>query len=249
LLDAMLGGPDESDNPAMRAGRAAYERHDYTAALDAWPRHLRHDRCALDGLRQGRSAEQVVMGIDQAQRDFLVCAVQSHIFNQVLDARLSGRGAGESGCGGAAFPKLIPGDLAWKHDNGAVFAVDPATAETENAPTGRVAALQVSPSGPMWGQAMPVPDGVPGQMERQALADFGLTPESFATPRATLQGFRRGLRTTLKDPDLSAGADEHGPFIRVAFELPRGCFATTAMREVMKPRQTGAALPEETDQS
>jgi tRNA(Glu) U13 pseudouridine synthase TruD len=29
--------------------------------------------------------------------------------------------------------------------------------------------------------------------------------------------------------------DEHGAYIRCAFELPRGSFATVVMRELMKP--------------
>jgi tRNA pseudouridine13 synthase len=238
LLDEMLGRPGPSDNPATRAGREAYERHDYAAALETWPRHLRHDRCALDGLRQGRSPQQVVMSIDQAQREFLVCALQSYVFNRVLERRLRAEV-------GTPFPQLMAGDLAWKHDNGAVFAVDRATAEKENAPGGRVPTMAVSPSGPMWGLSMLTAQGVPAQEERQALEDFGVTPESFAASAATIQGLRRPLRMIIKDPDISAGADDYGPYIRVAFELPRGCFATTVLREISKPQQTGATLPEE----
>jgi tRNA(Glu) U13 pseudouridine synthase TruD len=49
-----------------------------------------------------------------------------------------------------------------------------------------------------------------------------------------LEGKRRPLRVPLIDPEVEGGIDEYGPFVRCAFELPRGSFATVAMREVMK---------------
>ena len=36
---------------------------------------------------------------------------------------------------------------------------------------------------------------------------------------------------------IEGGVDEHGAYVRCAFELPRGCFATVVMREVMKPKE------------
>jgi len=64
LLDRMLGDPSESDSPQTRLGREAYEQGDYAAALEHWPKHLRHDRQALDPLRQHKSAQEAVMNID-----------------------------------------------------------------------------------------------------------------------------------------------------------------------------------------
>ena len=43
------------------------------------------------------------------------------------------------------------------------------------------------------------------------------------------------MRIQLKDTQVSAGADEHGPFICLQFTLPRGSFATIVTREVIKP--------------
>ena len=36
LLDQMLGRPGPIDSPALRAGRQAYERGDFAAALESW---------------------------------------------------------------------------------------------------------------------------------------------------------------------------------------------------------------------
>lgn len=231
MLDLMLGGPRDVDHEATRSGREAYERGDYEATLRAWPRHLRHDRQALDALRQGKAAEQAVMAIDRSQREFLISSVQSVVFNRVLDRRLRE----------GLFDRLVEGDLAWKHDSRAVFAVDRATKEVENGPAGRVSTMQVSPSGPMWGVGMPKAGGAAGQAELEALHGFGLSEADLVGgAQGKAEGGRRPLREFIRDPDVSCGADEHGPYVRLAFEMPRGCYATVVLREIMKPEPKDA---------
>jgi tRNA pseudouridine13 synthase len=223
FLDEMLGSDYDTESPYIVEGRAHYRAGDYTAALDVWPKTLRFDRQALDALRQGKPPAEAVRCIDRGQRDFLVSAWQSAVFNEVLGERV------RSG----SFDKLLPGDLAWKHDNRSVFAVDEATAEKENAPEGRVPRGEVSPSGPNWGAGMTRATGEPGAMERAALERSGITEDHFRG--RCVEGGRRPMRVPLKHAEVSAGADEHGPYIRAGFELPRGSYATMVMREVMKP--------------
>jgi tRNA(Glu) U13 pseudouridine synthase TruD len=40
-------------------------------------------------------------------------------------------------------------------------------------------------------------------------------------------------------PELSAGADERGPYIQLTFTAASGCYATVALREIMKPQPVG----------
>ncbi len=225
LLDEMLGRPIDADPPSMQQARTAYDQGNYEEALRYWPKHLRFDRQALDALRQGRNAKEAVMSIYRSQREFLVSALQSAIFNAVLDHRLRQ----------GTLNRLIPGDLAWKHDSRSVFAVDEETAEKENAPTGRVPTLEVSPSGPMWGINMTRASGEPGRIEAQMLEAFGVKPELLAgCGDVHAEGSRRPMRIALRDPEVTGGSDVHGPFVKLAFEMPRGAFATIVLREVMK---------------
>ena len=225
LLSAMLGEPCDDDGELMRLARSAYDRGDFGAALDHWPRHLRHDRRALDMCRQGRTAEQVVMGIDRQQRAFLINAMQSAVFNDVLRQRV------ETGC----FDQLMDGDQAYKHDSGALFAVDAPTAAAENGPDGRVGRGAVSPTGPLWGATMPRAGGEVDRLELAALEAFGLTLGDLCdNARMTVTGGRRPLRVQLIDPQVAGGADEHGPYVRASFSLPRGSYATIVLREIMK---------------
>ena len=232
FLGELLGADGEEENPRLTEARAAYRAGDLAAAIGGWPRSLPHERQALDNLRQGRGAGAAVRAIARTQRDFLVSALQSAAFNAVLARRI------EAG----TWDRLIDGDLAWKHGNRATFPVDPQTAAAENAEGGRVGLFEVSPSGPL-----PGPDCQPAErealaVEEAALAEAGLDRALFDTragegedkPLASVGGARRPLRVPVKDVSYSGGADEHGPYLKVSFELGRGVYATSVMAEVMK---------------
>ncbi|MFN3167218.1 MAG: tRNA pseudouridine(13) synthase TruD [Phycisphaeraceae bacterium] len=228
VLDEMLGTESPTESQYIAQGRERYRAGDYAGALAVWPKALRYDRQLLDALRQGKDAERAVLMMDASQRAFLVSAWQSAVFNDVLHERVSA----------GTFDKLLPGDLAWKHDSRATFGVDESTYEQDNAPGGRVEQGLVSPSGPLWGVEMPRASGEPGRIEAEALAKTGVTEAQLAgppnDPKSAAEGRRRPLRVILKDPDVEGGADEHGPYIKTSFELPRGAYATMVLREVMK---------------
>lgn len=231
FLDMLLGHVPGVTAIGTEEGRVAYDKRDYAAALYAWPRHLRNDRQALDALRQGKSPEQAVTNIASDQRDFLLSAFQSDVFNRVLERRIRD----------GLFARLVPGDLACKNDNRAVFTVDEATAALENAPSGRMASLEISPSGPMWGAGMTPPTGQPLQCELDALHETGVTTDDLAAGKhASMQGSRRPMRIVINSPDVSAGVDEFGSYIRLSFDLGRGCFATSVLREIMKSSAANA---------
>lgn len=225
-LDVMLGEPRDIDSEPMQAGRAAYDRRDYEEAMQALPRHLRIERRVIDMLRQGKSPQEAAAGIDAAQRKFFVSALQSRMFNLVLARRIAD----------GLFDKLIEGDLAWKHDSRAVFAVDAATAEHENAPGGRIATKEISPSGPMWGSHMTTAAARIAKWERQVLDERGLTDaDLMGNAIVSAKGSRRPMRQFLMDPEVSDGQDDRGPYVRLAFQLDRGGFATVALDEIIKP--------------
>jgi len=224
MLDLMLGDPIESETEDMRAARRAYDQGDYPEALKLWSKRLRPDRQALEALRQGKPPATAAAAIDSEHRDFLISGLQSAVFNRVLDDRVAA----------GTFDRLLPGDVAWLHGSRSVFAVDEATAELENGPQGRVASFDVSPSGPMWGPKMPRASGEVGQLEQQALHSFGLNVEQIAASPEAPGGLRRPLRVPMIGAEVTGGVDERGAFVRVGFDLARGSFATTVLREIMK---------------
>jgi tRNA pseudouridine13 synthase len=88
-------------------------------------------------------------------------------------------------------------------------------------------------TGPMCAAGVPAAQQVPGDLERQALDAAGVDDALLDQPDL-LEPRRRPLVVQLGSPEFSGGVDEHGPYLRVGFTLPRGAFATVALRELMK---------------
>jgi len=122
--------------------------------------------------------------------------------------------------------RLLPGDLAFLHRNGAVFKVEDVEAEQP-----RCATFEISPSGPLYGPKMPFPEGAVGALERSILAEAEVSVEDFGRREAERQpGARRPLRVPLLEPPVAA-AEAGGALLR--FALPSGAYATVALREIL----------------
>ncbi|WP_309569649.1 tRNA pseudouridine(13) synthase TruD [Deinococcus sp.] len=163
---------------------------------------------AEEGLRVLRGESRLK---DPRVRRFLTSSVQSMVFNRFLSLRLE-RGV---------FGGLLRGDMAKKHDTGGVFQVEDPIAESERAARG-----EVSATGTLFGRKARPLNFEAGALEAEALGAFGLDAAAFASRR----GDRRLTRIYLEDGSVT---DEDGGF-RVAFTLPRGSFATSVLREIMK---------------
>lgn len=226
---AMLLGPVPQGYPPVNPeAREAFARGDFAGAMNLYPRVCHAELRALKALSRGASARSAIRTIDRREISFFMSALQSHAFNRVLDRRLADGSLGV----------LRPGDIAMKHDNRAMFAVDEATA-ADPATRQRLEALEISPTGPMWGPTMMRASGPTDAADADALAELGLSPETLASFAEShpglIEGERRALRVPLGSPELEGGVDDLGPFVRIAFDLPRGAFATAVMREIMKP--------------
>jgi tRNA pseudouridine13 synthase len=224
FFDRWLGDPDPRyDHGSVLQARQHYAKGRLDLALANWPGHLRDERRALSMLaKKPDQYDKAIHGVDATLKRLLVSALQAHLFNLTLEKRL------------ARLDRILPGDLAWLHDNGAVFLVGPTEANAA-AEQPRCDANEISPSGPMFGYRMTEPEGEPATMEAAVLSANDLTPESFRRPQAEKsKGSRRAMRFFPTDSDLSAGTDQRGPYIQISFSLPPGSFATVLLAEIMK---------------
>jgi tRNA pseudouridine13 synthase len=222
LLTELLGLGGSPSPDYQRQRRELFDAGQYAAALAQWTAADPAERSALRALASGKNPRQAAKAIHLSDVSFWVSSLQSAIFNRVLDQRLDER----------MLASLREGDLAYRHDRGHVFRVTPeelANPELEQ----RVLRLEVSPTGPLWGPGMTRAGGATDLAERAALDSLGLTPEVLTGVRGESEGTRRSLRTLVSHPEIDAGVDEHGPYIRVAFDLERGAYATVVLRELM----------------
>lgn len=150
---------------------------------------------------------------DRWLRRFLVSSYLSHLCNRYLARRV------ESG----AFDRLLPGDIAKKHDTGGMFVVE--NLDREQA---RYEAKEISFTAPIYGPRMWEAEGPSGEFEQEVFDGAGIGLEELG--RLGVRGSRRLGRII---PDLEVAPASDG--LRLEFALPKGAYATTVLREIMKP--------------
>lgn len=228
---AELLGTRHAEGMAELEARRLYKAGDLEGALHAFPPGARTEMIAIKALIGGRKPRSIFGAFDKTTRFFWLSALQSAVFNRVLAARLNGPG----------IEALIEGDLAVRHNAkgaGPTFEVDGATvADPET--RARLDAFEISPTGPLWGPEMRRASGVVDQIERDALADLGLSVqaiEAFTSRhgKSLIPGERRSLRARVTDVGVEEGEDEHGRYIACRFALPAGSFATVVMDCIMQ---------------
>jgi len=213
-----LGRSLPGDPPDCKAARDAFDTGFLDRALKRWPRHYVNERKAVAAFKRKRRPADVVRGLDRRMKRLYVSAFQSEIFNEVLAERID------------TLDRVFDGDLAEKADNGAIFPVEDAAAEQP-----RAERFEISPTGIVVGFRSRLAGGEPGRIEAAALARHNVSGEDFRRVGPLKpKGTRRALRFALEAPSLAAGADEHGEYVELTFAAPSGCYATVALREIMK---------------
>ncbi len=228
VLKLLLGTPDPSvDDGGTIQARRLFDARDNEAAMKHWPRRCGMERRVLARLMKTKKPNAAVRAIDEKLRRLWVSALQSRLFNDVCARRIR------------SIDRLFDGDLAYKHENGACFRVEKAQTEQP-----RCDAFEISPTGPLVGYRVTLPEGEPLAMEQEVFAASHLAPPDFKQAgREQVKGARRPLRVKPVDIELAAGVDEHGSHVTVAFTLPAGSFATIFLRELMKAPEGAAAVP------
>ncbi len=214
-VDALVGDPAAVRDERWRAAIEAYRRGDLAASIAAFPGHCRTEREVLQRLAKHPDGwERAFRAVHPRLQKLYLSACQSELFDRVVAARL------------ATIDRVEAGDLAWKHDNGACFLVEDEAAEAP-----RAARFEISPTGPLFGARMKLPAGRQLALEESVLAGAGLTLASFDLPGSRwLEGERRPLRVPVGEVRVTA--DPQG--LVIEFGLPRGAYATSVLREVMK---------------
>lgn len=215
----MLGRPGPVDHADVRKARELFDAGDLEASAAAWTHAFPEQAQICRALvKSGGDTRKAWRAVQHSLRKLYVSAVQSDLFNRVLARRITD------------IDRLETGDIAWKHSNGACFHVEDAAREQA-----RCDAFEISPTGPLFGRRMTEARGAPGRVEAEVLAESGLAKEQMhAKEGKKLDGARRPLRVPLLSPDLDVDSDDHGPYLRLSFQLPPGAYATSVTREICK---------------
>lgn len=228
-VSLIAGAPSDADADDVLRARELFEAGRYREAADTYPRgYDTAVRIARAMDRANGDVDRAIRALDRRSRRFYVHAFQSELFNRVLARRID------------TLDRVFDGDLAVKHDTGGIFLVEDAAAEQP-----RAARFEISPTGPLFGQKMKLPEGVQTELEQEILDAEGIDVDVFpATGPDRVPGARRALRFPVADATVEPGNDEAGAFLEFRFTLPPGSYATALLREVCKDRLDGETAEE-----
>lgn len=152
------------------------------------------------------------------RRSMAISAARSVIFNDVLSARIAA----------GSWASIQDGEIANLDGSGSVFAVEQATGELR----ARAEALDIHPTGPLWGRAAPGTGGEVATLEQEVAATRPVLRDGL---EETARHDRRPLRVAVREFSWQFDADA----LVLEFGLPRGAYATSVVRELLRTT-TGA---------
>ena len=148
------------------------------------------------------------------RRSILLSAARAWLFNRVLAERVE---AGN-------WNRLLAGELAMLEGSRSFFRAEAGDSSLE----ARLAAFDVSPSGPLVGTEAPRPGEDALAVEERALA--GEAELAAALAAAGVRGARRSLRLRPAELEWRWEGDD----LILSFALPAGTYATTLVAELLQ---------------
>jgi tRNA pseudouridine13 synthase len=188
------------------------------------PNYYGGQRFGREGANLGRVREWLASGKlprSREPRAYLLSSARSLAFNAVLASRVAG----------GTWNRLLPGEVVNLAGSRSVF-----TAEfPDEGLQKRLADGDVSPTGPLCGAGGVLPGGEAARVENAALA--AVTPVPALLAALGMRGERRAL--VLRPQGFRHRLE--GDTLELEFELPRGAFATSLLREIVDVRVPDAA--------
>ena len=155
------------------------------------------------------------MRVGREQRSIYLSAARSYLFNQVLARRIADK----------SWNKPMPGDA---------FALDRShsyfkSGDIDDDIVDRVAALDIHPTGVLWGKGEAVADSESLAFERSVIAAFPALAQGLVAEGVTID--RRALRVGVETLQWRFVDDNQ---LKLNFSLPAGSYATALLREIIE---------------
>lgn len=212
--------PAENEDAARARRDLSGDWGDWRSALEAFPGRLRYERAILHGLAEGKDFVGAFGELPENLLRLFVHAYQSFLFNRVVCGRVRS---------GLPLDRPVEGDVVCFAD---VETGMPDRYVTERAnPRNLDKLVEMSEAGkafvtaPLPGPKSRPPSGEPREVEEEVVGDLDLEFEVEEHPGLSPRGLRREVLLSVV-PDVSGSLFE--------FELPKGCYATTVLREYLK---------------
>lgn len=224
-VDSYIGNPYPEEQEHIQNARKLYDEGEFYEAYQSMPAGMRYEKMMLKELMKeykkkdeldDNSYIKALRSLPKPLSRMFVHAYQSSLFNKAVSERVK-----------LGIDRYIEGDIII--DNGEhiihKFKVEEIQEQIKN--------FQAHSTAPLYGSKVPMANDKVGEMERRILQEENLKPEDFIVPKMPKlgsHGLRRAIR--FKVWDITAQQVDEG--VLLGFSIPKGCYATAVLREVMK---------------
>jgi len=224
-VDFYIGNPYDNEPDYIKNARILYDQGNIQGSYDEMPSKMRYERMMLRILLKEQkkkpelddiSYKKAIDSLPKPLKRMFVHAYQSYLFNQAVSERAK-----------LGINKYVKGDILIDNDEHLVheFKEEEADLMIKN--------FKIHPTAPLFGSKVPLAGGSVGEMEENILKSENISKTDFEVPKMPKlgsHGLRRSIR--FKIWDTSAIATDKGVLIQ--FSIPKGCYATAVLREIMK---------------
>ncbi|MDD3984747.1 MAG: tRNA pseudouridine(13) synthase TruD [Methanobacterium sp.] len=224
-VDSYIGNPYPEEKNHIKSARQYYDDGELEEAYESMPAGMRYEKMMLRELMKQKhkkgelnetSYKIALESLPKPLKRMFVHAYQSYLFNKVVSERSK-----------LGIDKYVQKDIIIDNEEHLVHEFD------INNINERIKAFEVHPTAPLYGTKVPLAGGLVGEIEQNILNKEGIKLEDFTcpkTPKLGSHGLRRAIR--FKIWDVSAVETREG--IQTEFSIPKGCYATAVLREIMK---------------
>jgi tRNA pseudouridine13 synthase len=221
--------PAELEGEEMTEARLRLAKgRDYAEALRCFPKYLSFEKTLLNHLVKQPDDYTGALGrLPQNLLMMFVHAYQSYLFNRIVSERMRA---------GLPLNEPVEGDLVLKLDK---FGLPSHDQWAEARPRNLAKLIELCGEGKafvsavLFGTESDFAKGEPGELERLVMEREGVERGDFILPeynRLTSRGTRREMLAPVRALDI----EPRDRGLAFEFELTKGCYATTLMREFMK---------------
>ena len=224
-----LGNPVDIEGPgAIEARKALEEGKSYADVLMLFPKYFGFERAMLNHLVKNENDYIGALAVLPKNLSMMfVHAYQSYLFNRILSQRIErGLLTAEPLLGDMVLPvnsKGLPEHKKWIE-----------VSEDNIGKVGkRVAEGKAFVSGLVPGADVKMAKGEQGEIERKVMDEVYADPKDFIVPK--MRGLSsKGTRRELISPQKDFNYKIENEGVEMSFELIKGCYATSLLREFMK---------------
>ncbi|RLF90875.1 tRNA pseudouridine(13) synthase TruD [Thermococci archaeon] len=224
--EVFLGYPGEGME-GDDARRRFLETKDVDLALKEFPKFLRYERAMLYRYKETKNWKKAFLVLPRPILRIFVHAFQAYLFNLYLSRRIEE---------GLPLNEALPGDIVVQVKNGIplrtrTYRVTETNVDFVNS---KIKKGEAMVSGPIFGYSMRKAEGIPGKLEKEILEEAGVSLEAFKKLPKPLRE-PGGRRELLIKPRKFVYRIE-GNDVVFRFFLPKGVYATSVLREIMKTK-------------